>query len=123
LAESEVGPEIANLPPGTRRRVLLEYLIETKLFAEAAEADKLTSGPEFEKRLEYWRTRAMRDAFYDKSIKGSIGEGVAKGIYDDKVKMIPQEDEIEARHILVDTEEKAKELYDKVAAGEDFAKL
>ena len=65
----------------------------------------------------------MRDAFYDKSIKGAISEALAKGIYDDKVKMIPPEDEIEARHILVDTEEKAKELYDKVAAGEDFAKL
>lgn len=123
LAEAEVGGEVANLPPGTRRRVLVEYLIETKLFADAAEADKLTSGPEFEKRLDYWKMRAMRDAFYEKSIKGAISEGLAKGIYDDKVKMIPPEDEIEARHILVDTEAKAKELYDKIAAGEDFAKL
>jgi peptidyl-prolyl cis-trans isomerase C len=123
LAEAEVGPEVANLPPGTRRRVLVEYLIETRLFADAAEAEKLTSGPEFEKRLDYWKTRAMRDAFYDKSIKGSISEALAKGIYDDKVKMIPTEDEVEARHILVDTEEKAKALYDKVVAGEDFAKL
>jgi peptidyl-prolyl cis-trans isomerase C len=123
LAEVEVGGEVATLPPGTRRRVLVEYLIETKLFADAAEAASLTSGPDFEKRLEYWKTRAARDAFYDKSIKGAIGEALAKGIYDDKVKMIPAEDEIEARHILVDSEEKAKELYDKVSAGEDFAKL
>lgn len=123
LAETEVGPEVANLPAGTRRRVLLEYLVETKLFAEAADAEKLTSGPDFEKRLDYWKTRAARDAFYDKSIKGSISEALAKGIYDDKVKMIPQEDEVEARHILVDTEEKAKELYDKAVAGEDFGKL
>jgi peptidyl-prolyl cis-trans isomerase C len=123
LAETEVGTEVATLPPATRRRVLVEYLIETKLFAEAAEAASLASGPDFEKRLDYWKTRAMRDAYFDKNVKGSISEALAKGIYDDKVKMIPQEDEIEARHILVDTEEKAKELYDKVSAGEDFAKL
>jgi peptidyl-prolyl cis-trans isomerase C len=123
LAEAEVGPEVATLPPGTRRRVLVEYLIETKLMADAADAEKLTSGPDFERRLEYWKTRAMRDAYFEKNIKASISEALAKGIYDDKVKMIPPEDEVEARHILVDTEEKAKELYDKVTKGEDFAKL
>ena len=123
LAESEVGPEIASLPADKQRRVLLEYLIEMRLFADAADGQKLTSGPEFEKRQAYWTTRAKRDAYFEGSIKGSISDALVRGIYDDKVKMIPAEDEVEARHILVESEAKAKEVLDKVGKGEDFAKL
>lgn len=123
LAEAEIGAELHNMPPSSKRRVLVEYLIETRLFAQAAEGAKLNAGPEFEQRADYWRQRAMRDEFYEKSIKSSIGEGLAKGIYEDKVKMIPPEDEVEARHILVDSEEKAKDMVERAKKGEDFAKL
>lgn len=123
LAETEVGAEINSVPADKRRRLLLEFLIEMRLFADAADGAKLTSGPDFERRLAYWSTRAKRDAFYEASIKGAIGEGLVRGIYDDKVKMIPKEDEIDARHILVESEDKAKEVLGKVEKGEDFAKL
>ncbi len=123
LAEAEVGAEVANMPAANRRRLLLEFLIEMQLFADAADKASLTSGPDYEKRLAYWTTRAKRDAYYEKSIKGAISDALVKGIYDDKVKMIPAEDEVEARHILVDSEAKAKEVLEKVNKGEDFAKL
>jgi peptidyl-prolyl cis-trans isomerase C len=123
LAEAEVGTEVANMPAANRRRLLLEFVIEMRLFADAADGSSLTSGPEFEKRLDYWRTRAKRDAYYEKAVRGAISDAVLKGIYDDKVKMVPPEDEVDASHILVDTEDKAKEVADKVGKGEDFAKL
>lgn len=123
LAEAEVGPEIANLPPEKRKRILLEFLIEMRLFADAADSASLTSGADFEKRLDYWKTRAKRDAYYEASIKGAIGDALVRGIYDDKVKMIPAEEEVNARHILVETEVTANEVFDKVGKGEDFAKL
>jgi peptidyl-prolyl cis-trans isomerase C len=123
LAEGDIGAELASLPPATKRRVLVEYIVETKLFAEAAEADKLATGPEFEKRLAYFRQRALRDQFFEKSVKGSISDAVAKGIYDDKVKMLPQEEEVQARHILVASEDKAKELAENIGKGGDFAQL
>jgi peptidyl-prolyl cis-trans isomerase C len=123
LAEAEVGPELASLPADKRRRILVEFIIEMRLFADAADAASLTSGPDFEKRQAYWTTRAKRDAYFETSIKGSVGEGLVRGIYDDKVKMIPAEDEVDARHILVETEVTAQEVFDKVGKGDDFAKL
>lgn len=122
-AEAEVGPQLAEMPAEKRKRLLLEFIIEMRLFAGAADEAKQTSGPDYDKRLAYWTLRAKRDAYYEGAIKGSIGDGVAKGIYDDKVKMIPAEDEVDARHILVDSEEKAKEVVDKIGKGEDFSKL
>ncbi len=123
LAEAEVGPEVAHMPAANRRRLLLEFVLEMKLFADAADKAGLASGPDYDARLAYWITRAKRDAFYEKEVKGTISDALVKGIYDDKVKMIPPEDEVDARHILVESEEKAKEVFDKVNKGEDFAKL
>lgn len=123
LAEAEIGNEIGNLPEGTRRRVLVEFMIENQLFAEAAEAEKLGTGPDFEKRLAFWRQRALRDAYFEKTVKSSIGEDAARAIYEDKVKQLKPEDEVQASHILVKSEDEAKKLAERVAAGEDFAKL
>lgn len=123
LAEYEIGGDLGNLPPATRRRVLVEYMIENQLFADAAERDKLATGPAYEERLSYWRRRALRDTFFDKSVKGDVSDGVAKAFYDDQIKGMKPEEEVQARHILVDTEEKAKEIADKIAKGGDFAAL
>jgi peptidyl-prolyl cis-trans isomerase C len=123
LAEAEIGNELGNLPETTRRRVLVEFMIENQLYAEAADAEKLGTGPDFEKRMAFWRQRALRDAYFEKTVKASIGEQAARAIYEDKVKQLPPEDEVQARHILVASEDEAKKLVVRVEAGEDFAQL
>jgi peptidyl-prolyl cis-trans isomerase C len=123
LAEAEIGNELGNLPEGTRRRVLVEFMIDNQLFAGAAEAENLGSGPDFDKRMAFWRQRALRDIYFDKSVKASIGEEAARAIYEDKVKQLKPEDEVQARHILVSSEEAAKKLLERANAGEDFGQL
>ena len=123
LAEVEVGADLGNQPATVKRRVLVEYLIETNLFAAAAETDKLGSGPDFDKRIAYWRKRALRDSFFDKAVRSGVGEEAAKTLYDNQVKSMPPEEEVQARHILVETEDKAKEIAGKLASGGDFAAL
>lgn len=123
LAEAEIGNDLGNLPEAQKRRALVEYLIENQLFADAAEGNKLGMGGDYDQRMQYWRRRALRDIYFDKSVKTSVGEGAAKSIYDEQVKMLKPEDEIQARHVLVETEDKAKEIAGKVASGGDFAAL
>lgn len=127
LAEEEIGPRLGEeangLPAATKRRIFLEYLIETELFADAAESGGMASGPEFDERMRYWRRRALRDTYVEKAVKGAISEAAAKTFYDDKVKGLKPEDEVQVRHILVETEEKAKELKEKLKGGADFAEL
>ncbi len=123
LAEDEIGRDLGNLPEATKRRVLVEFLIENNLFAKAAEQAKLSEGPSFDERMKYWRNRALRDAYFDKEINTSVSEDAAKTFYDDQVKSLKPKEEVQARHILVDTEEKAKELKKKLDEGADFAAL
>ena len=123
LADAEIGGDLGNLPPGQRRRVLVEYLIENQLFADAADADKLSSGPAFDERLAYWRRRAMRDAYFDKNVKGAISEADARKFYEAQLAGIRPEEEVRARHILVESESVAKEIVEKIAHGGDFVQL
>ncbi len=121
LAEAEIGNDLGSLPEATKRRVLAEFLIENQLFADAADGQKLGSGASFDERLQYWRRRALRDAYFDQSVRAAISDADAKKFYDSQVGAAKSEEEVRARHILV--ESKARELYEKIAHGADFAQL
>jgi peptidyl-prolyl cis-trans isomerase C len=123
LADAEIGSELAQVPESARKRILLEYLIENQIFSEAAEAAKLATGPAFEARMTYWRNRALRDLYFETSIRGSVKDADAKAFYDEQVKKIKPETEVSARHILVETKEKADEIAAKLKGGGDFAQL
>ena len=123
FADSEIGQDFGSLPPETKRRYLVEFLIETNLFAAAADSEKLATGADFDKRVAYMRQRAARQAYFDTKVKGAISEAAAKGFYDDQVKLMKTEEEVQARHILVGSEEQAKDIADKLAKGGDFAAL
>ena len=122
-ARAEVGAEIASIPVEARTRVLVEYLVENQLMAEAAEKDKLATGPVFEDRIKYYRRRALRDLYFDKHVRGTVTEADAKKLYDTPVARIKPEVELRARHILVKTEAEARDVVEKVHRGEDFAEL
>lgn len=123
FAEAEVGSEIAGLPKEARRRVLLEYLVEAHLFADAAAKEQLGKGKEFEERLAYYKLRALRDTFYEKRVREAVTEAQARAAYNEQIAKIVPEPEVHARHILVKTEQEAKELVKKLRGGADFVEL
>lgn len=123
LAESEIGSELNQLPPPTRRRLLIEYVIENQILADAADAAKLTTGPAFEQRVNFWKRRAMRDLFFDTNVKDAVKEADAKAFYDEQVKQMKPDEEVSARHILVAEKAKADEIAGKLKAGGDFVAL
>lgn len=123
VAESEIGSDMGTMPAPQKRTSLLEFLIDNQLFAEAAENEKLAQGPDFQTRLNYLRRRALRELYFDKVIKASVSDADARKVYDEQVKLLKPEEEVSARHILVDTQEEAKALKDKIDKGADFAQL
>jgi peptidyl-prolyl cis-trans isomerase C len=123
LAEAEIGSDLGSLPDATRRRVLIEFLIENQLFADAAEGQRLGAGQSFDERMQYWRRRALRDAYFDKSVRQTISDADAKKFYENQVGSLKSDEEVRARHILVVGKDKAREVYEKLAHGSDFAQL
>jgi peptidyl-prolyl cis-trans isomerase C len=123
FAEGEIGQELAGIPDENRRRVLVEYLVEAHLMADAAEKAELAKGDEFEQRLKYYRLRALRDAYFEKQVRDSVPEAEAKALYDEKIKSMPAQEEVRASHILVKTQDEAKKVAEELKGGGEFAEL
>ena len=126
FAEREIGANLdqAKLTnPAQRRKVLIEFLIENQLLAEAAIKNKLGDGAGFESRMAYWKRRALREAYFDKSIQSLITDAEAKAFYDSQAKTARSGPQIRARHILVKTENKANEIFELIAHDGDFVEL
>jgi peptidyl-prolyl cis-trans isomerase C len=121
FATAEVGPRLATIRPEDRRRVLLQFVIENELMAGAGEKNNLDKADTFPERVKYHTRRALRDAFYDTGITGAVPEADAKKIYDEKIANMKPEQEVHAKHILVGSEEEAKEVAERLKKGDDFA--
>ena len=123
IAETEIGNDLGQLPPETRRRVLVEYVIETQLMADALEKEADGKAPALDSTLAYFERRAKREAYFESKVRNSISTDAAKTFYEDRVKGMKPEEEVKARHILVETEEEARDIKEKIARGEDFAEM
>ena len=123
LAQSEIGPNLGNVPPEQRMSILSEYLIENRLMAAAADKDGLGADPTMAARADYYKSRALKDIYFEKKIQGAVTDADAKAIYDKQVAAMKPVEEVHASHILVEKKEEADDIEAKLKAGGDFAAL
>lgn len=123
LAETEIGSDLGQLAPETRRRVLVEYVIETQLMADALDMEKSANSPSLDSALAYFERRAKRETYFDTKIRSSVSEAAAKTFFEDRVKGMKPEEEVKARHILVESEGEARDIKEKIARGAEFAEM
>ncbi len=123
LAEAEIASDLAQHPAATRRRVVVEFLIQNELFAEAAVQQKVDSSAVFKTPTHYWDRRNLRDAFFNAKIRSQVSETEARAFYDAQLKNFTAGEEVRASHILVRTEDKAKEIFEQIAHDGSFSDL
>jgi peptidyl-prolyl cis-trans isomerase C len=123
LAEEELGPSLAQMDPATKDENVLAFLIDMKIVAKAAEDKKIADGDDFKRRMAFTRNRLLMDALLGQEGKAAATEEAEKKVYEDAAKQIAGEQEIHARHILVETEDEAKAVKAELDKGADFAEL
>jgi peptidyl-prolyl cis-trans isomerase C len=123
LAEEELGPSLAQMDPATKDQNVLAFLIDMKVVAKAAEDKKIEDTDDFKKRMAFTKNRLLMDSLLASEGKAATTDEAMKKVYDDAAKQISGEQEVHARHILVDTEAKAKEIKAELDKGADFAEL
>jgi peptidyl-prolyl cis-trans isomerase C len=90
--------------------------------AEAASATGLDKDAEVSSQIALGKANVLSEALLKKYLeKNPITDADLKAEYDTQVASVPQE--YSARHILVDDEDLAKAIIDKLKAGGDFAAL
>src|SRR6195952_1942448 len=123
LAEEELGPSLAQMDPATKKDNVLSFLIDMKIVSKAAEDKKVENSEEFKKRLAFTRNRLLMDTLLATEGKAATTDDAMKKVYQDASKQISGEQEVHARHILVESEDEAKAIAEELKKGADFAEL
>jgi peptidyl-prolyl cis-trans isomerase C len=123
LAAAEIGSDLGSLPEPTKRRVLVEYLIENELMAAAATKAGLGSLAKADPRGRYWSRRGLRESYFYNHITGTVTADDARKFYGQHIAARAPEKEVKARHILLKSKEQAVEIFEKIAHGADFSKM
>ena len=67
--------------------------------------------------------RVLRDVYFEKNLRDSVTDADAKTFYDAQVASAKPTMEVHARHILVETQEQASDIREKLARGAEFEEL
>src|ERR1700730_6205537 len=106
LAEEELGPSLAQMDPATKKENVLSFLIDMKIVSKEAEDKKIADRDDFKTRLAFASNRLLMDNLLAVEGKSATTDENMKKVYEDAAKQIPGEQEVHARLILVETEDR-----------------
>ena len=102
---------------------LLDRVVDMRLLAENASEAGLAEDPEVKKRVAEAKKQIMSQVYLEREREKRITEERLQKAYQAYREKNPAKDQVRARHILVEKEQKAKNLIDKLDNGADFAEL
>ena len=104
-------------------RPLLEHAIAIRLLSAEGRKAKLHESEAVKKRIRYIEGQYVYEAYVEKIVAERATEAKLKEAYEAFVKDFKGEEEVRASHILVKTEQEAKDIIAQLDKGADFAKL
>jgi peptidyl-prolyl cis-trans isomerase C len=123
LADEDVGGDMQNASPEAKREHLISYLADVIMVTQAAEKKNLGDNPDFKRRLAFLRNKLLMGFELQEEAKAAITDEAMRQTYDEAVKSQGGQEEVRARHILVEGEDEAKAILDQLKGGADFATL
>ena len=109
ITEDDYNDALADIGPGLpeklegpeREKYVLDYLIDLRLVAKQALADKLDGTADFARRLAYYHDKLAMEGLLTNVAKSATTEEAERKAYDEAAKAQPPEPEVHARHILL----------------------
>lgn len=123
VAADEVGSNMPQMTDDKKRDYLITYLADVVVLAQAAEQQKLNDEAAVKRQLTLAHDKVMMEALLQKTGKAAQTDDAMHKVYDQAVKQMPNEQEVHARHILVPSEQEAKDIAAQLKKGADFATL
>lgn len=123
LAEEDVGADMQAASPEAKREHLISYLADIIMVTQAADKKNLADNPDFKRRLAFLRSKLLMGYELQQEAKTALTDEALKQTYDEAVKSMSGQEEVRARHILVEGEDEAKAILEQLKGGADFAKL
>ncbi len=102
---------------------VVERLIDTKLVVNAGRKDGLAADAEVKRRMAGMEDRVIQEVYVTRQVEAAVNDKAVRERYDQLSKTTPAKEEISARHILVQTEQQAKDVIADLKKGGDFAEI
>jgi peptidyl-prolyl cis-trans isomerase C len=133
ITMSEFNKELDKIPMNMKmmvasdsgKKTFLDRLIVKKLLLKEAEKTNIEQDKDFQSKLAEIKEQLTIEALLKKKLTSSANltdENLQK-FYDANKEKFRKEREISTRHIILKSEEEAKQVKEKLAAGEDFSEL
>jgi peptidyl-prolyl cis-trans isomerase C len=103
--------------------MLVDQVINQKLLSLAGRREKIQDEPDLRARVASYEDRLVQNTYLSRKVAPAVTDAAVEARYRKIVAEVPAESEVSARHILVASEQKAKEIIAALARGGDFAKL
>lgn len=122
---SSIGPQNAQQFQGEQgKKNIVSELINQELMYIDAKNNKIDTDEEFQKEVEKVKESLLKQYAVKKLVsKITVAEEEKKEFYENNKEMFIEGDKARASHILVKTEEKARELLGKIMKGNKFEDL
>ena len=123
VAQGRIEPGESFGPEHTEYQLVLDQLIDQRLLAQEAVRRGLDRTPSAQRRLETARERLLGNFLMEDLVATQVNEAAIDRMYEEQVRLQQLDDEVRIRHILLETQEEAREVLEKARAGEDFTAL
>jgi peptidyl-prolyl cis-trans isomerase C len=123
LVEDELMAVYGQLPEEQRFQTLVGYMVNRILASEAAKKAGLENDADVAKIKAFMERKALQDVYIAKMLMERVREEDVTAYYDKEIKNGPVEEEVRARHILLDNRETADAVVADLENGADFAAL
>lgn len=111
------------MPATTVYPVAVDQVINTRLVQNKADEANVEETEAFKAEMEIAKQQIVRNVYLQQKVDDKITDTKVKKAYDDFIKTQEDVQERRARHILLETEDKAKAVIERLKAGGDFAAL
>jgi peptidyl-prolyl cis-trans isomerase C len=111
------------LPAPALYPMLLDQMIDARALISEAHKTGLDKEPAVQRQVTAAEDRALQTAVLSREVGPTITDAAVRARYDQEVAGKPGEEEVHAKHILVETEADAKKIIADLKGGADFSAL
>ena len=123
IAQQALPQQYRNMPLQAVFPALLDRIVDSKLVVQEGKKNKVTDDPAFKKRMAFVEDQVLQDFWIQREVARKVTAEKLQQRYEERLKSMPSEEEVHARHILVSTEDEAKAIIAELKKGAAFDKL
>jgi peptidyl-prolyl cis-trans isomerase C len=123
VAQQALPPQYRNMPLQAVFPALLDPIVDSKLVVQDGRKNKVGDDPAFKKRMVFVEEQVIQDFWLQREIAKKVTPEKLQARYEERLKSMPAEEEVHARHILVASEDEAKTIIADLKKGGAFDKI